>query len=79
LRRIFAKLGVNSRAAMVARLADIDIIRETPSLGSDTARCHNGTPTVGSPVSLRSVRVPNSKPRSQRLPSPTRELTKTRA
>jgi len=30
LRRIFAKLGVNSRAAMVARLLEMDIVREKP-------------------------------------------------
>lgn len=31
LRRIFAKLGVNSRAAMVAKLLERDVLRESPS------------------------------------------------
>ena len=79
LRRIFAKLCVNSRAAMVSRLADIDIIRETPSLGPNAARYHNEPSGFGSPVPLRSVREPNAKPRPQRLASQARELTKTRA
>jgi DNA-binding CsgD family transcriptional regulator len=45
LRRIFAKFGVSTRAAMVARLGDFDVVRErTPQRQTDGSRCTEHDP-----------------------------------
>jgi len=57
LRRIFAKLGVNSRAAMVARLADIDIVREAPVVELTPTRGKETMTAGATRTSVQSIRT----------------------